>query len=81
VVEDSNPNPTKNPNAGRFEFICQKCGDIGKTSKYNKGQKYHKECWLSISGGLKEGTSRGKSGWYKGYWCDSSYELAFNLLL
>lgn len=28
-------------------------------------------------GGLRPGSSRGKSGWYKGIWCDSSYELAW----
>lgn len=59
------------------EFICFHCGEVGKSSNYKKDQRYHKECWLKISGGLKEGTSRGKHGWYKGYWCDSSYELAF----
>lgn len=59
------------------EFICQHCGEIGKSTNYKKDQKYHKKCWLSISGGLKEGTSRSKHGWYKEYWCDSSYELAF----
>jgi hypothetical protein len=60
-----------------YEFVCQHCGEIGKSSKYKKDQKYHKECWLSISGGLKKGSSRGKSGWYRGFWCDSSYELAY----
>ena len=45
--------------------------------KWNKNQQYHKECWLKISGGIKEGSSRGKCGWYKKYWCDSSYELAY----
>jgi hypothetical protein len=28
-------------------------------------------------GGYKIGSGRGKHGWYKGYWCDSSWELAF----
>ena len=28
-------------------------------------------------GGYRHGSGRGKKGWYKGYWCDSSYELAF----
>lgn len=35
-----------------------------------------------LSGGLRRGSGRGKKGWYKGYWCDSSWELAwviFNL--
>lgn len=29
------------------------------------------------SGGLRKGSGRGKKGWYKGYWCDSSWELAW----
>lgn len=45
--------------------------------KQYKPRKYHKECWLKCSGGLQQGSSRGKCGWYKGYWCDSSYELAW----
>jgi len=28
-------------------------------------------------GGYKKGSGRGKCGWYKGYWCDSSWELAW----
>lgn len=28
-------------------------------------------------GGLIEGAGRGKKGYYKGFWCDSSYELAY----
>ena len=30
-----------------------------------------------MSGGLRKGSGRGKKGWYKGYWCDSSWELAW----
>lgn len=29
------------------------------------------------NGGLQKGSGRGKKGWYKGYWCDSSWELAY----
>lgn len=28
-------------------------------------------------GGHRKGSGRGKKGWYKGYWCDSSWELAW----
>ena len=59
------------------EFVCKHCGKVGYDTNYNYKRQYHKECWLSLSGGIKKGSSRGKSGWYKGYWCDSSYELAF----
>jgi hypothetical protein len=59
------------------EFTCLYCEKIGIDKCYNKNRKYHKECWLKISGGIKMGSSRSKHGWYNGYWCDSSYELAF----
>lgn len=28
-------------------------------------------------GGIRHGSGRGKRGWYKGFWCDSSWELAW----
>ena len=59
------------------EIICLHCGKKIISKRYKKNRKYHSDCWLKISGGIREGSSRGKSGWYKGYWCDSSYELAF----
>lgn len=34
--------------------------------------KQHKK-----SGGYRYGSGRGKKGWYRGYFCDSSWELAF----
>ena len=57
------------------EFTCLYCKEKGLNKHKNK--KYHKECWLKISGGIRVGSGRGKSGWYKGYWCDSSWELAY----
>jgi len=32
---------------------------------------------VSGSGGYRKGSGRGKSGWYKSIWCDSSWELAY----
>ena len=29
------------------------------------------------NGGYRRGSGRGKSGWYEGFYCDSSYELAY----
>lgn len=29
------------------------------------------------NGGYRQGSGRGKKGWYKGFYCDSSYELAY----
>ena len=59
------------------EFICNNCGEKGIDRRYNTNRKYHNECWKLISGGIRDGSSRGKYGWYKGYRCDSSYELAY----
>ena len=30
-----------------------------------------------VAGGLRQGSGTGKHGWYRGYYCDSSYELAY----
>ena len=36
-----------------------------------------KETSKKTNGGFRRGSGRGKKGWYRGYWCDSSWELAF----
>src|SRR5205814_5200704 len=30
-------------------------------------------------GGYERGSGRGKKGWYRGHWCDSTYGLAFGV--
>jgi len=58
---------------------------IEKIRKSNTGKECSKETRLKLSkkakenksGGKTKGGGRGKSGWYKGYWCDSSWELAY----
>lgn len=60
-----------------YKTICLKCQKAIVSIEYRKNRKYHYDCWRLISGGIRKGSSRGKSGWYKGFWCDSSYELAF----
>lgn len=69
--------PNNNKGIRSIKFICKHCGLEGFDTRYNENRKYHKECWILSAGGLRKGSSRGKSGWYKGYWCDSSYELAY----
>ena len=47
-------------------------------TKEEFGKKMSKSLKNSkVVGGIRKGAGRGKSGWYKGYWCDSSWELAF----
>ena len=40
-------------------------------------EKLRQHALANNYGGYQKGSGRGKSGWYQGYWCDSSYELAF----
>jgi len=60
----------------RVESICLYCNKI-IIHKINEPKKYHKKCYLKCCGGARKGSGNGKSGWYKDYWCDSSWELAF----
>jgi hypothetical protein len=64
--------------------ICPICKQMFNKS-YSKVY-CSKECYLNDkdllyrgngSGGYRKGSGVGKKGWYKGYWCDSSWELAF----
>ena len=45
--------------------------EMERRRKISLGQK------INPRGGYKRGSGRGKKGWYKGYWCDSSWELAW----
>lgn len=56
--------------------ICTVC-NIAITSLQKRNKKYHAECALLVSGGYRKESGRSKAGWYKGYWCDSSWELAW----
>lgn len=72
----------------RKQRFCKECDkNISYHNKYGycndclRRQSFYREN-LSISikgksGGVRKGGGHGKSGWYKGYWCDSSWELAF----
>jgi hypothetical protein len=55
---------------------CLFCGEDIDHPKC-KPKKYHPECWLKSSGGYRKGSGVGKKGYYQGYWCDSSWELAW----
>ena len=61
---------------------------LGKTKYFGRGStdEIEKQRRLKISetmkknplaGGKRTGSGRGKKGWYKGYFCDSSWELAY----
>lgn len=47
---------------------------------YSKSDEYRTKMSKILTGkcgGYRKGSGRGKKGWYKGYYCDSSWELAF----
>ena len=75
-------------NKAVYELSPKFCKVCGKAIEYDRRRHFtctSEDChnkYLSIqtkgvSGGFRLGTSRGKQGWYKGYHCDSTYELVF----
>lgn len=67
-------------NTGKeWAWITSTCAHCGTEIRHRRcvPKKYHSECWKKAAGGYRKGSGVGKSGWYKGYWCDSSYELAW----
>lgn len=46
--------------------------EIDRRKRISESMKSNPAC-----GGLRHGSGRGKKGWYKGYFCDSSWELTF----
>ncbi len=54
----------------------------GEIIPYFLGKKHNPETIKKMKnnpncGGYRKGSGRGKNGWYKGYWCDSTYELCW----
>jgi len=51
----------------------------GKLCPSFLGKHHTKETILKLSkmGGIRKGSGRGRKGWYKGYYCDSTWELAY----
>lgn len=74
-----------NPNRKEYKKLSQETKQ--KIREYHKNNPYHvsEELKKNLSkiakerhlGGYVEGSGRGIKGWYKGYWCDSTYELAY----
>ena len=60
------------PYERRFKKTC--CNDCGKA--LNRKSNYETNLIRHSLGGKRHGSGRGKKGWYKGIWCDSSWELA-----
>ena len=67
----------------RKKRYCKVCNKLLKYPRKNTCDKQcrdilaFKDRDYSNCGGYRIGSGRGKSGWYKGFFCDSSWELAY----
>lgn len=62
--------------------VCDSSFEVYKESQIYCTRGCYKEdskCKFRFTpiGGLRKGAGRGRGGWYKGYYCDSTYELAW----
>lgn len=61
------------------DAVARKYNETGYTP-YWKGRKHTESTIQRMkqnSGGIRKGAGRGKGGYYKGIWCDSTWELAW----
>lgn len=80
-------NPQKMSKIPRISKICPICNNQFKVWPSKQKRIYcSKNCYLQDNeckfrsgsrGGYRKGSGRSKHGWYKGFWCDSTYELCF----
>ena len=61
----------------RIPTHCLCCG-VEFLAKVTEPRKYcSNDCWKQQSGGYRAGSGRSKSGYYKGIYCGSTYELCW----
>jgi hypothetical protein len=75
-IQEYNQNPS----------LCEICG-LSLDYEHRRKKTCSEQCKRLLAsknlknnpsaGGLREGSGIGKHGWYKGYFCDSTYELVF----
>lgn len=64
----------------KISNAMKKFHPTGKASNEEREQERKRkisEKGKNYFGGYRKGSGRGKKGWYKGFFCDSSWELAF----
>lgn len=64
-------------NAIYLTSICRYCKKDFDHRKSEPRTFCSKECSIKACGGSGGGGRRSHRGWYKDFWCDSSYELAY----
>lgn len=61
----------------RKNVICSECGSTFRVTISNKQKYCSVECRSKHMGGVRERSGYSKSGYYKGIYCGSSYELVW----
>lgn len=71
--------PRLKPNAKTKKLLSEKCTGLAKTEDAEKKRrvKLRAAALKNKLGGYQKGSGRGKKGTYKGFYCDSSWELAY----
>lgn len=57
--------------------ICMGCSKIFTTRIVTDKKYCNNDCWRQNSGGYRVGSGRSNSGYYKGIYCGSTYELCW----
>jgi len=77
-VKRSTPNATKGKQfVERITRNCLCCGVEFVTTSSEDRKYCSNKCWKQQSGGYREGSGRAKTGYYKGIYCGSTYELCW----
>lgn len=66
----------KDPDNWETSF-CIVCNKEFLKLKKNKRKTCSSKCAKQIRGGLRKNSGVSKSGWYKGFWLNSTYEIAY----
>jgi hypothetical protein len=71
-----------NPNKGKYlverlSRNCLNCDQFFLTTLTESKKYCSNECWKQRSGGYRPRSGRSKSGYYKGIYCGSTYELCW----
>lgn len=61
----------------RIDKVCPNCGTGFQTTEKRNKIYCSSQCFKKCSGGERVGSGRGKTGYYKGIYCGSTYELVW----
>ena len=68
----------RGPREGTYENrVCTHCSSMFVVSKMSNRKYCSKTCSSHYVGGYREGSGRAKTGYYKGIYCGSTYELVW----